>query len=97
MSEYVTRDEFKKLEHTVDNIDSKVDKLSESVIRLEEGLKGLPDKLIAELPQRLYDNCTRIAVVEKTMNKLESNQVWVTRTIIGLVITALISLAIVNQ
>lgn len=91
MNSFVTRDEFKKLENTVDTIDGKVDKLTESVIRLEETLKNIPDKIIAEIPSRLYDNCTRIAIVEKTLNKLESNQQWVTRTLIGIIITAIMS------
>lgn len=96
MNSFVTRDEFKKLESTVDTIDGKVDKLTESVIRLEETLKNIPDKIIAEIPSRLYDNCTRIAIVEKTINKLESNQQWVTRTLIGTIITAIVSVVILK-
>lgn len=94
MENFVTREEFQRLETTVDRIDNKVDDLHDSVIRLEEGLKGLPDRLLAELPSKLYDGCTRISWVENAIKKLEDNLRWVTRLVLGTVITALLALVL---
>lgn len=100
--EYVTKDEFKKMEDKVNSIDTKVGKINDSLIRLESNLENLPNKILADLPSKLYNNCTRIAIVEKTIdgvkdkvNKIEGNISWVTKTILGIVITAIMGIIVV--
>ena len=95
-NDFVTRDEFNRLEGKVDKIDSKVDRVNDSVIRLEEGLKNIPKTIIAELPPILYANCTRISIVEKALDKLESNQRWLIRTIGTTIIGAVLSLILIK-
>lgn len=97
--EYVTKDEFKKMEDKVNSIDTKVGKINDSLIRLESNLENLPNKILADLPSKLYNNCTRVAIVEKTIdgvkdkvNKIEGNISWVTKTILGIVITAIMGI-----
>lgn len=97
--EYVTKDEFKKMENKVNSIDIKVGRINDSLIRLEGNLENLPNKILADLPSKLYNNCTRVAVVEKTIDsvkekvsKIEGNLTWVTKTILGIVITSIIGL-----
>lgn len=99
--EYVTKDEFKKMEDKVNSIDTKVGKINDSLIRLESNLENLPNKILADLPSKLYNNCTRIAIVEKTIdgvkdkvNKIEGNISWVTKTILGIVITAIMGIIV---
>ena len=60
------------------------------------------DKILADLPSKLYNNCTRIAIVEKTIDgvkdrvgKVEGNISWVTKTILGIVITAIMGIIVV--
>lgn len=100
--EYVTKDEFKKMEDKVNSIDTKVGRINDSLIRLESNLENLPNKILADLPSKLYNNCTRIAIVEKTIdgvkdkvNKIEGNISWVTKTILGIVITAIMGIIVV--
>ena len=100
--EYVTKDEFKKMEDKVNSIDTKVGRINDSLIRLESNLENLPNKILADLPSKLYNNCTRIAIVEKTIDgvkdrvsKVEGNISWVTKTILGIVITAIIGIIVV--
>lgn len=100
--EYVTKDEFKKMEDKVNSIDTKVGKINDSLIRLEGNLENLPNKILADLPSKLYNNCTRIAIVEKAIdgvkdkvNKIEGNISWVTKTILGIVITAIMGIIVV--
>ena len=100
--EYVTKDEFKKMEDKVNSIDTKVGRINDSLIRLEGNLENLPNKILADLPSKLYNNCTRIAIVEKTIdgvkdkvNKIEGNISWVTKTILGIVITAIMGIIVV--
>lgn len=100
--EYVTKDEFKKMEDKVNSIDVKVGRINDSLIRLEGNLENLPNKILADLPSKLYNNCTRIAIVEKTIdgvkdkvNKIEGNISWVTKTILGIVITAIMGIIVV--
>lgn len=97
--EYVTKDEFKKMENKVNSIDIKVGRINDSLIRLEGNLENLPNKILADLPSKLYNNCTRVAVVEKTIDsvkekvsKIEGNLTWVTKTILGIVITSIMGL-----
>ena len=99
--EYVTKDEFKKMEDKVNSIDTKVGRINDSLIRLEGNLENLPNKILADLPSKLYNNCTRIAIVEKTIdgvkdkvNKIEGNISWVTKTILGIVITAIMGIIV---
>lgn len=99
--EYVTKDEFKKMEDKVNSIDTKVGKINDSLIRLESNLENLPNKILADLPSKLYNNCTRIAIVEKTIDgvkdrvgKVEGNISWVTKTILGIVITAIMGIIV---
>ena len=99
--EYVTKDEFKKMEDKVNSIDTKVGRINDSLIRLEGNLENLPNKILADLPSKLYNNCTRIAIVEKTIdgvkdkvNKIESNISWVTKTILGIVITTIMGIIV---
>lgn len=100
--EYVTKDEFKKMEDKVNSIDTKVGRINDSLIRLEGNLENLPNKILADLPSKLYNNCTRIAIVEKTIDgvkdrvgKVEGNISWVTKTILGIVITAIMGIIVV--
>jgi hypothetical protein len=99
--EYVTKDEFKKMEDKVNSIDTKVGRINDSLIRLESNLENLPNKILADLPSKLYNNCTRIAIVEKTIdgvkdkvNKIEGNISWVTKTILGIVITTIMGIIV---
>ena len=78
------------MEDKVNSIDTKVGRINDSLIRLEGNLENLPNKILADLPSKLYNNCTRIAIVEKTIdgvkdkvNKIEGNISWVTKTILG--------------
>ena len=100
--EYVTKDEFKKMEDKVNSIDTKVGRINDSLIRLESNLENLPNKILADLPSKLYNNCTRIAIVEKTIDgvkdrvsKVEGNLSWATKTILGLIITAIMGIIVV--
>ena len=43
--EYVTKDEFKKMEDKVNSIDTKVGRINDSLIRLEGNLENLPNKI----------------------------------------------------
>ena len=100
--EYVTKDEFKKMEDKVNSIDTKVGRINDSLIRLEGNLENLPNKILADLPSKLYNNCTRIAIVEKTIDgvkdrvsDVEGNLSWATKTILGLIITAIMGIIVV--
>ena len=99
--EYVTKDEFKKMEDKVNSIDTKVGRINDSLIRLEGNLENLPNKILADLPSKLYNNCTRIAIVEKTIDgvkdrvsKVEGNISWVTKTILGIIISSIMGLIV---
>ena len=99
--EYVTKDEFKKMEDKVNSIDIKVGRINDSLIRLESNLDNLPNKILADLPSKLYNNCTRVAVVEKSIesmkekvSKIDGNMTWVTKTILGIIISSIMGLIV---
>jgi chaperonin cofactor prefoldin len=68
MNDFVTRAEFQRLETTVDTIEKKVDNIQTGFIRMEENLRTLPERVLAEIAVKLYDGNTRIAVVEKSID-----------------------------
>lgn len=68
MNDFVTRQEFQRLETTVDAIEKKVDNIQTGFIRMEENLRTLPERVLAEIAVKLYDGNTRIAVVEKSID-----------------------------
>ena len=68
MNDFVTRQEFQRLETTVDAIEKKVDNIQTGFIRMEENLRTLPERVLAEIAVKLYGGNTRIAVVEKSID-----------------------------
>lgn len=91
MADFVTRDEFKELKEDVKNINSKVGDLSEKVIRIGCDIDGLPNKVVAQLVDNLYNNCPRA----RTIDRLDRGATWIIGLIMTIVIGAVIKIALI--